>query len=128
MGHDGGVAQRVADGHVAIERHDHEHGVSDAYMEVSTEGLDDALIIGHEALRHGDKHVTQDPRDDGGGPEHIVNTHVAEQQVHGLVQARLHADQNHQADVGHHDEDVDEEDEDEGRDGGLRRDLQPLHN
>lgn len=48
------------------------------------------------------------------GPKSIVNNHVAEEQIHGLVEAAAPEDQHYQADVRHHDEDVNKEEEDKG--------------
>ncbi len=123
VGHDGGVTQRVADGHVPIKSHDNEYSVSSACMKVSTKSLNDTVNIMNVPLCHWSKNITQQARNNGRGPERIINTHVAEEQIHGLVEAPLHQDQDHQADVGHHDEDVDEEEEEEGRNRGLRADL-----
>lgn len=69
------------------------------------------------------RNVSQQARNDGRGPEHIVNTHVTEEQIHRLTEAPLHSDQGYQANVGHHDEEVDEEEEGKGRNGGLGGDL-----
>ena len=52
-------------------------------------------------------------------PKDIVDAHVADEQIHGLLEALAPKDQHHQADVGHYDEDVDEEEEDEGGNKGL---------
>lgn len=38
-GHDSGIVQRLADGHVAVEGHDHKNGVDDAGVEVGKESL-----------------------------------------------------------------------------------------
>lgn len=57
------------------------------------------------------------------GPQNVINTHVAEEQIHGLLEAPAPEDQSHQAEVGHHDKDVNQEEEDEGRDEGLGCDL-----
>ncbi|KAF3840547.1 hypothetical protein F7725_006409 [Dissostichus mawsoni] len=126
VGHDGGVAQRVADGHVAVKRHDHEHGVRGARIEVNTEGLEGAVDVMDVALWLRNENVTENMRCDNRSPKNVINTHVAEQQVHGLVQAAARTDQHHQRDVRHQSKDVDEEEEDEGGDGGLGGDLQPL--
>lgn len=53
VGHDGRVAKGVADGHVAVEGHDHEHSVRGGSKHVSAEGLDHAFIVGDEALGRG---------------------------------------------------------------------------
>lgn len=52
--------------------------------------------------------------------------HVAEEDVHGLVQDPLHGDEYCKADIGHHSKDIDDEDEDKSRVRGLVCDLQPL--
>ncbi len=55
-----------------------------------------------------DENVAQYARNDGCGPKNIINTQIAEKQIHGLVEAPLHGDEDNQADVGHHYEDIDE--------------------
>ena len=95
-------------------------------MKVSTKSLDDTVYVMDVALCDRSKNLTQQAGDYGRGPKSIINTHVTEEQIHWLVQAPLHGDQDHQAQVGHHDEDVDEEEEDEGRNRGLGVDPYPF--
>lgn len=92
-------------------------------MKVSTKSLNDTIAVMNVAVCAWDENVTQQARDDGRGTKNIINTHVAEEQIHGLVEAPLHGDQDNQANVCHHDEDVNEEEEDEGRSGGLGGDF-----
>lgn len=51
-------------------------------------------------------------------PKASLKNHVAEEQVHGLVEASAPQDQNQQADVRHHDEDVNKEEYGKRRNGG----------
>ncbi|TNN47462.1 hypothetical protein EYF80_042347 [Liparis tanakae] len=125
-GHDGAVPQRAADGHVAVEGHDHEHRVGGAGVQVDAEGLEDAAAVADEALGAGLGEAPQDVGHHHRGPQHVVHAHVAEQQVHGLPEAPRPGDQRHQAHVGRQDEDVDQEEEDEGGNGGPGGDRQPL--
>lgn len=75
------------------------------------------------AVRHCSDNILECVRDYSHGPEYITDTPVAEEQVHWLVEGPLLKYQHHQADVGHHDKDVDGEEENEGRDGGNGADL-----
>ncbi|PWA24665.1 hypothetical protein CCH79_00016175 [Gambusia affinis] len=51
VGHYGRVAQRVADGHVPVEGHGHQHRVAGGAEHVADEGLEDALVVTDEAVR-----------------------------------------------------------------------------
>lgn len=57
------------------------------------------------------------------GPKNIINAHVAEEQIHGLVEFLVPKGQNHQAHVGHNNKDVNEQEEDKRRNEGLGGDL-----
>lgn len=92
-------------------------------MKVCSKGLNDTVDVTDVAAWDWNKNITQQTGNDGRGPENIVNAHVAEEQVHGLVEAPLECDQDYQADVRHRDEDVDEEKEYEGRGRVLGGDI-----
>ena len=51
VGHYGGIAQGVADGHVSVEGHDHKHRVGRGAEQVRGESLNHTLIITNEELR-----------------------------------------------------------------------------
>ena len=68
--------------------------------------LNDTSYVANVAVGTGCKYVAQQVRYDGCSSQNVVDTQVAEEQIHGLVEAPLHADKNCQANVGHHDEDV----------------------
>ncbi len=92
-------------------------------MKVRSKSLNDAVYVMDVPLCDWSKNITEQAGNDGCGPKNIINTHVAKQQIHGLMEAPLHGDQDYQADVRHHDENVDEEQEDKGRNGRLGGDL-----
>lgn len=94
-------------------------------MEMDEEGLSGACLVGDVAGRRLQQEVLQKLRNDDGGSEGVVEEHVAEEQVHGLLEAPAPPDQQQQADVRRHDEDVDKEEGDKGRNGGG--DVQSLY-
>ena len=51
VGHDGGVTQRVADRHLAVEGHDHEHGVGGAAVLMDADRLNHGVHVRNVALR-----------------------------------------------------------------------------
>lgn len=73
VGHDGRVAKRVANCHVAVEGHDHEHSVWGGSKHVSAEGLDHTFIVGDEALGRGPQQVHQQTGDHDGITKDVIN-------------------------------------------------------
>jgi hypothetical protein len=90
---------------------------------VTAERLYGTLNIGNISFSTCFENITQHSRYEGGDTESIVERHVAKEDVHGLVKAPLHADHHCEADVGHHCEDVDNKEDDEGRVGRLVGDV-----
>ena len=62
VGHYGGVAQGITDGHISVEGHDNEHSASSGTEHVYDESLDHTLIISNDALRRRLQHVHKQTR------------------------------------------------------------------
>lgn len=87
------VAQRVADGHVAVVAHDREQeGVGEAKREgeehLAGTGLEGNGVVGGEQ-------VGQHARDDGEGVEDLRDREGTQEEVHGCVEAALTPDGDH---------------------------------
>ena len=98
--HDGHVVQGPGDGHVAVKGHHREGEDVRAPEEVEEKHLREAAAEGDGlSLR---KKVHQDLGGSDGGEADVQDGEVAEQEVHGGVQAGLAAHSDHDEEVAQH--------------------------
>lgn len=106
-GHDGVVAQRHADGGVAVEGHSGQDEEDPAAVHVQQEALQDAqrvldlVRLGHDVRQHLGEH--------GGDADQVVEREAQEDEVHGPVQVLLHHDESQQGGVAEGGEKVDDD-------------------
>lgn len=110
-GHDGVVAQRHADGGVAVEGHGGQDEEDPAAVHVQQEALQDAqrvldrVRLGHDVRQHLGQH--------GGDADQVVEREAQEDEVHGPVQVPPHHDEGQQGGVAEGGEEVDDHAESE---------------
>lgn len=94
---DFGVAQRLADSHVSVERHRQQQRGLQRGEEVREEHLSQAA--GQRDLVPVEEEAEEYFGDDGGRYEHVDDAQCADEEVHGAVQALHAADHVHQQTV-----------------------------
>lgn len=90
------------------------------------EGLDHTFVVGDEALGRGPQQVHHQAGDHDGITDDVIDRQVAEQEIHGLMESGVHADEDNNTCIGQQDDYVRKEEEEEDRVDGDLRHFQPL--